>query len=119
VDPNVFLYLTTTGRTSGSARRIEIWFVEESGAFYIVSERRHDVGWVKNLEREPRITFSIGTRDRRTSVVPDTPARARIVDGSREPEIVRRVSALMDDKYGWSDGLIVELAREGVGANVP
>lgn len=111
---DVFLYLTTTGRTSGSARSVEIWFVEDAKAFYIVSERRHDAGWVKNVEREPRVTFSVGTRDHRTSVAPDTAARARIVDGSREPELARRVSALMEGKYGWSDGLIVELARPSV-----
>src|SRR5262249_17986001 len=59
---DVFLYLTTTGRTSGLPRRIEIWFVEDGGRYFIVAEMRRNAGWVKNLEREPRATIMVGTR---------------------------------------------------------
>jgi deazaflavin-dependent oxidoreductase (nitroreductase family) len=109
---DVFLYLTTTGRKSGLPRRIEIWFVECDGAHYVVSEMRRASGWVKNIERDPRVSFSVGTRGARESVLPNTAARARAVERADEPELVARVSALMDEKYGWSDGLIVELAPE-------
>jgi hypothetical protein len=34
------------------------------------------------------------------------------VESADEPDLAARVSALMDEKYGWSDGLIVELASE-------
>ena len=33
---------------------------------------------------------------------------ARVID-DKEPELVSSVSSLMNKKYGWSDGLIVEL----------
>ena len=94
---DVFLYLTTIGRKSGLRRRIEIWFVENEGAFYVMAERRHETGWLKNLQREPKVTFSIGTRDHPTSVAPDAPARARVVEGSSEGDLEACVSALMGD----------------------
>jgi deazaflavin-dependent oxidoreductase (nitroreductase family) len=107
-----FLYLTTKGRTTGLPRSIEIWFVEHEGAWYIVSEMRDRANWVKNVQREPRVTFSVGARRDRGAVVPETRGRARIVDQSAEPELARSVAALMDAKYGWSDGLIVEIAKQ-------
>jgi len=36
----------------------------------------------------------------------------RIIDPSEESELARKVSELMDAKYQWSDGLIVELRPE-------
>ena len=36
----------------------------------------------------------------------------RVVDSDDEPELARQVSELMDAKYQWSDGLIVELRPE-------
>jgi len=109
---DVFLYLTTTGRKSGLPRRIEIWFVESEGAHYVVAEMRREAGWVKNIERDPRVSFTVGTRSARESVRSNGVARARIVEPSEEPELARRVSVLMDQKYGWSDGLIVEIGPE-------
>ena len=34
---------------------------------------------------------------------------ARIVDKHNEPKLVEQVSSLMHAKYGWRNGLIVEL----------
>jgi deazaflavin-dependent oxidoreductase (nitroreductase family) len=99
-----FLYLTTTGRSSGLPRTIEIWFVERDGLFYVVAERREGAQWVKNLQCEPAVTFRVGTREEPRAPVN---ARARVV---REAELVDAVSSLMDAKYGWSDGLVVEIA---------
>jgi hypothetical protein len=106
-----FLYLTTIGRVSGRARQIEIWFVERDERFYVVAEAREDAGWVKNLTKEPRIVFSVGTRSARESVVPATYAVARIVRDEGDLELAKTVKALMDAKYGWSDGLLVELTK--------
>jgi deazaflavin-dependent oxidoreductase (nitroreductase family) len=99
-----FLYLTTTGRVSGLPRTIEIWFVERAGRYYVVAERREDAQWVKNLERDPAVRFRVGTRD---DPGRDATATARVV---REPELVAAVASLMDAKYGWSDGLVIEIA---------
>jgi hypothetical protein len=52
---------------------------------------------------EPAVGVRVGRRRFR--------ARARIVDARREPALARAVRALSEKKYGWSDGLLVELAR--------
>jgi hypothetical protein len=36
-------------------------------------------------------------------------AIARVVHNDREPQLAATAKALFDAKYGWSDGLIVEL----------
>jgi deazaflavin-dependent oxidoreductase (nitroreductase family) len=111
-DAETFLYLTTLGRTSGAPRDIEIWFVERAGRYYVVSGARGESGWVKNLEREPRIRFSVGTPDAHEATAASAAGRARTVTAEGDPELVGAVRALMDAKYGWSDGLVVELARD-------
>jgi len=37
-------------------------------------------------------------------------ARARVVDARTERKLARAVRALSEKKYGWGDGLVVELA---------
>jgi deazaflavin-dependent oxidoreductase (nitroreductase family) len=103
----VFLYLTTVGRTTGAERQIEIWFVEREQRYYMISEGREAAGWVKNLLKQPRVAFSVGTRSDRASVLVRRAATARVIPD--DDELARPVKALMDAKYGWSDGLIVEL----------
>ena len=104
-----FLYLVTRGRTTGQPRAIEIWFVEEAGRYYIVAERREQTHWVKNVRAHAEVSFSIGTREDMTGDVPRTDAQARIVDDAADAELAAQVRALMHDKYGWSDGLVVEI----------
>lgn len=104
-----FLYLVTRGRTTGQPRAIEIWYVEEAGRFYIVAERREEAHWVKNVLAHPEVSFSVGTRGEMTSDVPRTDARARLVDDAADAGLAAQVRALMHQKYGWSDGLVVEL----------
>jgi deazaflavin-dependent oxidoreductase (nitroreductase family) len=101
--PERFLYLTTTGRTSGLLRTIEIWFVEHEGDYYVVAERRDKAQWVQNLERDPAVHVRVGARDDRG---PEMPATARVV---RDPARVAAIAKLMVAKYGWSDGLVVEI----------
>jgi deazaflavin-dependent oxidoreductase (nitroreductase family) len=106
-----FLYLTAKGRKTGQPRRIEIWFVEHGGRHYIVSERREASHWVKNIEHDPDVTFSVGSRADPDGAIASARARARLVREEEEPSLVRDVRALMDGKYGWSDGLVVEITR--------
>jgi deazaflavin-dependent oxidoreductase (nitroreductase family) len=98
----VFLYLTTTGRVSGEPREIEIWFTERDGRFYIIAEHRESTHWVRNSQANPQVKVRVGDRAFQ--------AIARVVNDDREPELAAAVKALSDAKYGWSDGLIVELA---------
>lgn len=96
-----YLYLTTTGWKSGKPHEIEIWFVEHVGSYYLVSEGRERAHWVQNIQRNPNVTFRVGKAE--------FVGTGRSLDPASEPELVSAVSALMDQKYGWSTGLIVEL----------
>jgi deazaflavin-dependent oxidoreductase (nitroreductase family) len=105
----IFLYLTTVGRKSGLPRQIEIWFVQHAERYYMVAERREQAHWVQNIKHTPQVQFSLGRRGEQTAVLPLSAAQARLV-ADDEP-IAAQVRALMDAKYGWSDGLIVELRK--------
>jgi deazaflavin-dependent oxidoreductase (nitroreductase family) len=96
-----FLYLTTLGWKSGKEHRIEIWFVEHNKRYYIISERLDSAHWVQNIKHNPAVSFSIDNRIFEGS--------ARIVDQEKEAALSAEVLKLMDIKYKWSQGLIVEL----------
>ena len=94
-----FLYLRTKGWKTGRQHEIEIWFVDYNGKYYIVSEHRERSHWVKNVLHNPVVSFSVAGRE--------FEGAAQTV---KESKLVAEVSKLMVAKYGWSDGLIVELA---------
>jgi deazaflavin-dependent oxidoreductase (nitroreductase family) len=96
-----FLYLTTHGRKSGKEHRIEVWFEEHNKRYYIISEWLEGAHWVQNIKHNPAVSFSIHDRIFKGS--------ARIVDQENESALTAEVSKLMDTKYKWSQGLIVEL----------
>ena len=96
----MYLYLTTTGRVTGKAREIEIWFAEHAGRFYLVAERE-SANWVRNIQSQPKVKVRVGDAEFN--------AVARAVHNDREPQLAAAVKALFDAKYGWSDGLVVEL----------
>ncbi len=101
-----YLYLTTTGWKSGNPHEIEIWFVAYAGRHYLVAEHREKTHWVQNIRHNPALTYRINDQTVNGS--------GRVVDASDEPELAAAVSHLMDSKYHWSDGLIVELSANGV-----
>jgi deazaflavin-dependent oxidoreductase (nitroreductase family) len=96
-----FLYVTTTGWKSGKPHEIEIWFVEHDGRYYIVAERLERTHWVQNIRHNSAITVRVGERNFKGT--------GRVVDRDKEPQLAADVSKLMDAKYDWSDGLILEL----------
>jgi hypothetical protein len=57
--------------------------------------------WVMNLRKDPRVRWRVGRRALQ--------GRARVVPRVRERALVRTVRASSTAKYGWGDGLIVEL----------
>jgi len=94
--------LTTHGWKTGKQHRIEIWFVEYNGRYYIISERLDSAHWVQNIKHNPTaVSFSINDK-----VIK---GNARIVDQEIESALTAEVLKLMDTKYKWSQGLIVEL----------
>lgn len=96
-----YLYLTTTGRRSGRPRRIEIWFTRHEGCYYLVAEHGRQSQWVRNLLARPAVRVRVGARDFR--------AHARVVDHRAERELAGVVRRRSEAKYGWGDGLVVEL----------
>lgn len=101
VAEETYLYLTTSGRRTGTPRTVEIWFTRDAGRFYVISELGERSHWVRNIRQDPRVAVRVGAERLR--------ATARILDGSADTARRRRVAALSEAKYGWGDGLIVEL----------
>ena len=83
-----YCYLTTTGRNSGEPREIEIWFGLAGDTLYMLSGGGTNSHWVKNLQREPRVSVRIAGRTFR--------GRARIIDGGEEDALARK---LLFEKY--------------------
>lgn len=100
-DPK-YLYLTTTGRRSGRPRQIEIWFTRHEGRYYLVAEHGSKARWVQNLLADPVVRVRVGARRFR--------GLARVVDQGAERSLVAVIRARSEAKYGWGDGLVVEIA---------
>ena len=96
-----FLYLTTTGRCSGQPREIEIWFTRHEGRYYLIAEHRDQANWVQNLRADPQVHIRVTGSS--------FEATARAMDPKAERTLWRWIQALSEKKYGWGDGLIVEI----------
>jgi len=82
--------ITTTGRVTGEARRIEIVFFSFDGRLYISGMPRADRrrAWLRNLEADSRLTFHL-----KSAVQADLPATARIIsDPVERRSVVDRVA---------------------------
>jgi deazaflavin-dependent oxidoreductase (nitroreductase family) len=70
--------ITTTGRTSGKPRRIEIWYFMVDGRVYITGTPGPR-DWLANLLAEPRMVFHI-----KEGAQADLPARATPITDAAE-----------------------------------
>ena len=73
--------ITTTGRQTGQARRIEIWYHRVDGRYYITGTPGRPRDWYANLVAHPDFTFHL-----KQSAVADLPATARPVTDPAERE---------------------------------
>jgi len=96
------LHLTTTGRVTGLPREIEIWFIDCREKLYLFCEHREAAGWVKNIRRNPSVSVRIGGHQ--------IAATARVLDYQVDRDLWDEVQAIAERKYGWGDGLPVEIA---------
>jgi deazaflavin-dependent oxidoreductase (nitroreductase family) len=96
------LNLTTVGRKTGLPREIEIWFVVHDERFYLFAETRERAGWVRNIQQNPRVSVRIGTAS--------IDGTARVLDRDADHKLRDEVAAIADRKYGWGEGLPVEIA---------
>jgi deazaflavin-dependent oxidoreductase (nitroreductase family) len=99
-----YLYLTTTGRKTGLPREIEIWFIEYEGCFYIFAEMFYRAKWVKNITDNPRVRVRVGDRQ--------FEATARALYEKRDKAIWQATQQLAREKYGWGEGLPVEIVPD-------
>jgi deazaflavin-dependent oxidoreductase (nitroreductase family) len=81
-------YVTTSGRMTGRAHRIEIWFALQGGKVYLLSGGGDRSDWVRNLMVSSDVVLEIGDTKRTTS--------ARIVQHPDEDALARR---LLLEKY--------------------
>src|SRR5260221_13348663 len=88
-------YLTTTGRTSGKAHEIEIWFGIADGTLFMLSGGGDGADWVKNIKKDPRVRLRINTQS--------AALKARLVRAGTRDDLTAR--ELLDGKYmGWREG---------------
>lgn len=83
-----FCYLTTSGRMSGRAHRIEIWFALQAGTVYLLSGGGDRSDWIRNVMVSSDVVLEVGDRKRNTT--------ARIVQDLDEDALARR---LLLEKY--------------------
>ena len=80
-----YCYLTTTGRKSGKAHTIEIWFAMEEGSprLYMLAGGRERSDWVQNIGVDPMVKVRIGSREFR--------GHGRVVTEPEEEMLARRL----------------------------
>ena len=54
-----YCYLTTTGRVTGAAHEIEIWFAYADGTLYFLAGARDRSDWVRNLLVDPAVQVRV------------------------------------------------------------
>ena len=102
------LYLTTVGRRTDLPREIELWFVVWRERLYLFAETREAAGWVKNIRRNPKVKVRIGEWR--------IDATARVLDPHTDRKLWDQVAEIANRKYGWGDGLPVEITPLRSGA---
>jgi deazaflavin-dependent oxidoreductase (nitroreductase family) len=79
--------ITTIGRKTGQARRIEIWFHRVDGRYYITGTPGAR-SWYANMLEEPDFTFHL-----KESAQADLPAHATAVLGDEKRRVLDEISA--------------------------
>ena len=92
--------ITTTGRKSGQARRIEIFLHNLDGAFYLTGKPGFPRDWIANLAADPRMTLHLkrgveADVNATAEVITDPEEKGRIILRARveswgaDPEVAR------------------------------
>ena len=95
-----FLYIRTTGWKTGRQCTIEIWFVKYKERYYVMSEGKKRAHWVQNIIHNSNVSIKVSNKS--------FAGTGQVIE-SEEP-VAAEVRKLMKAKYGWDEGLIVELA---------
>lgn len=97
-----YCYLTTTGRVTGRAHEIEIWFGASGGSLYMMSGGGANADWVKNLLKNAQVSVRVSDRC--------FAGTARLVTDADEERLVRNLLATKYDERE-PDGELDEWAR--------
>jgi deazaflavin-dependent oxidoreductase (nitroreductase family) len=100
LDSEQFLYLTTQGHKTGLLREIEIWFTHRGGHFFVIAEHASS-NWLRNLQANPEVRVRVAEKT--------FAARARVLSPATDSELTQAVYELSRQKYGWGEGVVVEL----------
>ena len=100
--------VTTIGRTSGRAHRIEIWFGVMDDVVYLISGNGPGADWYRNALAAGSATIHVAGSD-----VPV--AAADVTDADER----RRVGDLMGAKYSWDGDPSIGLTRHAWCYEVP
>ena len=84
--------ITVTGRKSGRAISIPVWFALEDDKLYLLPVQGSDTQWYKNVLKNPRIRISARGAEAEFQAVP-------ITDAKQVSSVVEKFRA----KYGTSD----------------
>ena len=84
--------ITVTGRKSGRAITIPVWFVLEGDTLYLLPVQGSDTQWYKNVLKNPSMRVEAGGAKAEVQAVP-------VTDATR----VRSVAENFREKYGASD----------------
>lgn len=84
--------LTVTGRKSGRAITVPVWFVYEDGTLYLLPVRGSDTQWYKNVLANPVIRVDARGENAELSTV-------SVTDGAQVKAVVERFRG----KYGAAD----------------
>jgi len=68
---------------------------------YVFAETREAAEWVRNIRRNPEVT--VRTAEWHSH------ATARVLDRDTDRQLWEQVAAVATGKYGWGDGLPVEI----------
>ena len=91
----------TTGRVSGQARTVELWFVVYQNQLYVMAEHHQATGWVKNLRNSSAASIAL--------VGHTVSVRTRILSPDKDKPEWQVIAEQFQNKYGWSAGLPVAL----------
>lgn len=90
-----YCYLTTTGRVSGEAHEIEIWYERDPdapGTVFLLAGGGRGSDWVRNLAADPAATLRFGSdpavRPVTGRLLDDEAARADPVEDRRARDLV-------------------------------
>jgi deazaflavin-dependent oxidoreductase (nitroreductase family) len=84
--------ITVTGRKSGRAISIPVWFVLEDDKLYLLPVQGSDTQWYKNVLTNPSIRIEAGGAEAEVRAVP-------VKDGKQVKSVIEKFR----DKYGAKD----------------